>query len=79
MLDPEARVTLCHYHLHQNVDYTPYDGMELHGCPVLTLRRGQAIVRDGEFIGARGAGEFLRRAREILMHVGLRVLRGRVL
>ena len=63
VVDPEARVTLRHERLHQNVDYTPYEGLDLHGYPVLTLRRGEVIVRDGQFVGRRGAGEFLRRER----------------
>jgi dihydropyrimidinase len=63
IFDPERRVTLTAERLHQNVDYCPYEGWEVQGYPVTVLARGEAIVRDGEFTGARGRGRFLRTQR----------------
>ncbi len=60
LFDPERRVTLSHETLHQHVDYTPYEGCEVHGYPVAVLSRGEVIVRDGEFVGTPGRGRFLR-------------------
>ena len=60
--DPGKEVTLSVSTLHQNVDYTPYEGDRVRGYPVLTMLRGKVIVRDGRFVGKRGAGQFLRRA-----------------
>jgi dihydropyrimidinase len=45
--------------LHQNVDYCPYEGWEVQGYPETVLSRGQVIVREREFTGARGRGAFL--------------------
>ena len=46
--------------LHDAMDYTPYEGRELTGYPVLTLSRGE-VVWDGENPhGAPGRGQFLR-------------------
>jgi dihydropyrimidinase len=59
IFDPERRVTLSAGGLHQNVDYTPYEGWEVHGYPVTVLSRGQVIVQDGEFVGEVGQGSFL--------------------
>lgn len=59
IFDPERRVTLSYRTLHQNVDYCPYEGWEVHGYPVLVLSRGEVIVRDGEFLGAAGRGRFV--------------------
>lgn len=59
IFDPERRVTLSYRTLHQNVDYCPYEGWEVHGYPVLVLSRGEVIVRDGEFVGAAGRGRFV--------------------
>jgi len=61
IVDPNKKVILRNEILHQNVDYTPYEGMELLGYPVMTIRRGQVIMRDEEFVGQKGSGVFLRR------------------
>jgi dihydropyrimidinase len=59
LFDPQRRVTLRQEMLHENVDYTPYEGLELHGYPVATLRRGQLLAREGEYVGPQGGGRFL--------------------
>lgn len=60
VFDPELRVTLSAETLHQNVDYTPYEGWEVQGYPRTVLSRGEVIVRDGEFRGKVGRGQFLK-------------------
>jgi len=62
LFDPEREVTLSRASLHENCDYTPYDGFRLRGYPVLTMLRGEVIVRDGKFVGGLGSGHFLARA-----------------
>ena len=59
VFDPNRRVTLKAETLHQHVDYCPYEGWQVHGYPETVLSRGEIIVRDGEFIGAAGRGQFL--------------------
>ena len=61
VFDPHKRVTLSRAVLHERVDYTPYDGLELEGYPVLTIARGQVIVSENEYLGPRGRGQFLKR------------------
>jgi dihydropyrimidinase len=61
IFDPEKQVTLGRDVLHENCDYTPYEGRQLQGYPVLTMLRGRVIVRDGEFVGGSGGGRFLAR------------------
>ncbi len=51
--DPDA---LC---LHENCDYTPYEGFRVHGWPALTMLRGRVIAEDGEYVGGAGGGQFL--------------------
>jgi dihydropyrimidinase len=46
--------------LHENCDYTPYEGFRLKGYPVLTILRGRVIARDGEFVGD-SSGRYLAR------------------
>jgi dihydropyrimidinase len=60
IFDPQRKVTLSQETLHQNVDYTPYEGWEVQGYPATVLSRGEVIVRDGKFVGNRGRGEFLK-------------------
>ena len=59
IVDPERRVRLTNDLLHHNVDYTPYEGMEITGWPVITLSRGDVVWRDGVFSAAKGRGRFL--------------------
>ncbi|MFT8316477.1 MAG: dihydropyrimidinase [Clostridium sp.] len=61
IIDKNKEVTLSKTMLHENVDYTPYEGMKLKGYPVLTMVRGKVIARDNVFTGEKGYGEFLSR------------------
>jgi dihydropyrimidinase len=62
--DPQREATITAANLHQNVDYTPFEGFAVRGWPALTMLRGQVIVRDGRFLGAKGTGRFLRRGHD---------------
>ncbi|MFC3285717.1 dihydropyrimidinase [Litchfieldella rifensis] len=57
--DRAARTTVRNAELHHAVDYTPYEGLELTGSPVLTLCRGRVVARDGKPTGEPGYGRFL--------------------
>ena len=39
--------------------YTPYEGRDLIGWPVVVISRGEVIVEDGKLHAERGRGEFL--------------------
>lgn len=45
------------------MDYTPYEGLEVTGWPVLTMVRGKVVVDDGELVGSKDHGMYLPRAR----------------
>ena len=53
--DPEKDVTISVDMLHENLDFTPYEGFEVRGWPVAVISRGEVIVRDGEVLGEPGA------------------------
>lgn len=57
--DPEKQVTITNSMLHHNVDYTPYEGMQVTGWPVTTLVRGQIVWDSGQVVGTAGYGQFL--------------------
>lgn len=59
--DPNRLAQITVGQLHQNVDYTPFEGMTVEGWPVLTMLRGRTIVREGRFLGGKGQGRFLKR------------------
>ena len=61
LIDPEIKTALTHDMLHENCDYTPYEGFPLSGYPVVTISRGEIIARDGRFLGQKGRGVFLKR------------------
>ncbi|MDR1250971.1 MAG: dihydropyrimidinase [Treponema sp.] len=65
IIDPDKKVTLDKKILHENVDYSAYDGFEVQGWPVCTISRGDVIARNGEFIGKPGRGKFLKRERPL--------------
>jgi dihydropyrimidinase len=52
---------LNHGHIRDGADYTPYEGMEIKGWPVLTMIRGKTVVRDGILTGNKSHGTYLRR------------------
>lgn len=59
--DPGREVTITADALHQNVDYTPYEGWRVKGWAHTVLSRGDVLVRDGTFVGQTGRGKFLKR------------------
>ncbi|MFZ0591357.1 MAG: dihydropyrimidinase [Bryobacteraceae bacterium] len=46
---------------HCNNDYNGFEGMRIEGRPSVVTVRGKVQVRDGEFVGERGRGRFLKR------------------
>jgi dihydropyrimidinase len=48
--------------LHDNVGYNPWEGTSVTGWPVATYLRGQAVMREGDYLGQPGAGRWLARA-----------------
>ena len=59
--DPSLVKSVTKELLHDNVGYSPYEGRHLTGWPVVVIRRGQVIVRDGELRAQRGEGRVVSR------------------
>jgi dihydropyrimidinase len=59
IFDPAIKKRLTFDMLHENTDYTPYEGMSLAGYPVMTISRGEIIAENGRFTGEKGRGRFL--------------------
>ena len=59
--DAKKQVTITNALLQHTIDYTPYEGLEVTGWPVLTMRRGEVAMRDGKVVAEPGSGRFLAR------------------
>lgn len=59
--DPELtkRATLADQH--DNMDYSPFEGMEITGWPVSVLTRGAFVIRDRALVATEGQGRFVAR------------------
>ena len=58
--DTKKKFTLSNSLLHHNVDYTPYEGMELNAWPKSVISRGELIVDKGNLTAKHGRGIFLK-------------------
>ncbi|MEX0626980.1 MAG: dihydropyrimidinase [Chloroflexota bacterium] len=62
LFDPGAKRTIRQSELHHTSDFTSYEGREVRGAVRSVLLRGQPVIRDGAFVGGRGAGRFVERS-----------------
>ena len=60
LFNPQLEQVLSHQMLHENVDYTPYEGFALKGFPVMTLLRGSVLIEDGQIHAKPGQGTYLK-------------------
>lgn len=59
VFDPRVTWTITGPNQHTAAGYTPYEGLEITGKVIHTMRRGEFLVRDGVYRGEPGTGEFL--------------------
>ena len=59
--DPAFRGTFAQECSYSKVDYNAYEGWERKGRASVVTVRGEVQVKDGEFVGTIGRGEFLQR------------------
>ena len=59
--DPSRKRKISAKTHHMDVDYSCYEGREVQGTSEIVLSRGSVIVRNGEFTGRKGHGQFVRR------------------
>ena len=65
VFDPNQKFTITQSKLHMNVDYTPYEGLEVTGMPSAVYSRGKRVAQwngeQMEFVGEVGRGRFIKR------------------
>jgi dihydroorotase len=59
LVDLKARRTIRHEDMATRSGWTPFDGFEAKGWPVMTIIRGRTVMRDDEVV-AKGAGQPVR-------------------
>jgi dihydropyrimidinase len=59
--DPNYRGTISAKTHSINLDYSAFEGWEIKGRPSVVTVRGEVAVRDGQFVGRIGHGQFLKR------------------
>ena len=63
IFDPQIERTISVNSHHMAVDYNAFEGMRVTGEPVSVLSRGEFVIRDKQFVGERGKGQYLRRGK----------------
>lgn len=63
LFDPQGRERIEAANLVSRAGYDPFEGFEITGRPVMTISRGEVIVRDGELLAAPGRGRYVPRFR----------------
>ena len=66
LIDPKKEWTITTEKMHGNADYTCYEGTKVTGAIEKVFLRGQEIVTDGNFVGTRGEGQYLKRGKSSL-------------
>jgi dihydropyrimidinase len=65
VFDPKRKFTISQRKLHQNVDYTPWEGLEVTGMPEIVYSRGKRVAEwasdQMKFVGDAGRGKFVKR------------------
>jgi dihydropyrimidinase len=61
--DPKKQVKITADAIHDNMDYTPYEGMVSNGWPITVINRGRIVIEDEELKVDRGSGQYLKRQR----------------
>jgi dihydropyrimidinase len=59
--DPNGHTTISAASHHMNLDYSAWEGFEIDGRVHTVLSKGKVIVDDGEYVGSKGDGVFLKR------------------
>ena len=60
--DPTKDFTITNDKMHSDCDHTIWEGIKVKGYPEATYSRGKLVFMDGEFLGERGWGKFIKRS-----------------
>lgn len=63
IFDPAVERIISAETHHMAVDYNAFEGMKVTGEPVSVLSKGNFVIREKQFVGEPGSGQFLKRAK----------------
>jgi dihydropyrimidinase len=61
LFDPNAERTISAKTHHMRVDFSCYEGMRVRGVTKTVISRGELVIEDGQYVGKKGNGSFLKR------------------
>ncbi|MEH7514162.1 dihydropyrimidinase [Gottfriedia acidiceleris] len=61
IFNPNSKRTISSETHHMAVDYNAFEGIEVTGEPVSVLVRGEFVIKEKQFVGNAGSGQYLRR------------------
>ena len=61
--DPNIERVISAKTHHMAVDYNPFEGMKVKGEPVSVLSRGEFVIKEKQFVGQPGTGQYIKRAK----------------
>lgn len=59
IVDMKKKWTITHDEMFSKTKYTPYNGWEITGKPVMTIVNGQVIMKDGKIVGKPGMAKMV--------------------
>ena len=59
IVDPNLEAIIRGETLHSKVHWTPFEGWEVVGLPIMTIVRGEVVYEEGEICGTPGWGSFI--------------------
>jgi dihydropyrimidinase len=65
--DPNLTKMIEGNKLFSRAGFSVYDGMEVTGWPIITIRRGQIVYQNGEIIAQPGSGKIIKRSKAQLL------------
>jgi dihydropyrimidinase len=61
IFDPDEEMTISAATHHMRVDFSCYEGMRVRGVTKTVLSRGELVIEEGQYVGRKGHGSFLKR------------------
>jgi dihydropyrimidinase len=61
IFDPDEEMTISAKTHHMRVDYSAYEGMKVRGVTKTVLSRGELVIEEGQYVGRKGHGSYLKR------------------
>jgi dihydropyrimidinase len=62
IFDPNKKMTISAETHHMRVDFSCYEGFEVQGVPETVLSRGKVVIENGQYVGRKGDGSYLKRS-----------------